>query len=80
MGLSFYIFFLSQHATTITPGPLQVHIPITSLQTMAFSQPVRDRRVMSPEGDDIPAIRLSQLKLPDPSITGLQCSLNAAAC
>ena len=46
--LSFYFFFLSQHAATLTPGPLQVHVPITSLQALAFAHPVEARRIRRP--------------------------------
>ena len=37
--------YLSPHAIGHTPGPLQVHKPFTSLQTLAFSNYREDRRV-----------------------------------
>ena len=52
-------FLLSQHAITLTPGPSQVLIPITSLQAMAFAHSVGARRV-SDIRRFVPAIRLSQ--------------------
>jgi hypothetical protein len=36
---------LSPHAAGLTPGPLQVHLPFTSLQTLAFPLNVEGRRV-----------------------------------
>ncbi len=57
-------------------GPLQVHVPVASLQAMAFAHPVGARRVRRHVGDDNPVIRLSQLRLPDPCISGLQRSLS----
>ena len=33
------------HADGLTPGPLQVHVPLASLQIIAFSGSVADRRV-----------------------------------
>ena len=39
---------LSPHAISLTPGPLQVQIPFASLQTLAFSYSVEDRRISHP--------------------------------
>ena len=41
--------YLSPHAIGLTPGPMQVLMPFTSLHALAFSLYVKDRRV-SPAG------------------------------
>ena len=52
--------YLSPHAAGLTPGPLQVLAPFSSLQALAFSIDVKDRRV-SCSHRFIPQTGLSQL-------------------
>ena len=54
--------YLSPHAIGYTPGPLQVLIPFTSLQTLAFSNYKEDRRVVR-HRRIYPSPGLSQLHL-----------------
>ena len=52
--------YLSPHAIGLTPGPMQVLMPFTSLHALAFSLYVQDRRV-SPLCGVYPSPGLSQL-------------------
>jgi hypothetical protein len=44
-----YLRYLSSHAAGLTPGPPQVLMPFASLQIIAFSGNVVDRRVFRPK-------------------------------
>ena len=72
-GLRSYISLRSQHATTITPGPRQVLVPITSLSALAFAQTVKAPRVDRTRRL-CPNIRLSQQYQPDIAFRG--CSVH----
>ena len=77
--LRYSLCHLSSHATDLTPGPLQVLLPFSSLQALAFSFDVKDRRVP-------PTIRGLSLDQTLPAIapwrylTGLHHSLYVMAC
>lgn len=55
--------YLSPHADGLTPGSLQVHVPFTSLQALAFSISVQDRRIARIVVRVYPSTILSQLYL-----------------
>ena len=64
-----FLRYLSPHADGLTPGPCQVHMPFSSLATLAFSPNLEDRRV-SPQCRVCPSIGLSQLCPSDDILRG----------